>query len=191
MTALEAIQTRRSIRSFNDAPVDRTLIEQVLEAAVFAPSAKNSQPWRFTVVTGPKKDEMLAVIREGLAHREAEGQELGTIQWSLQCIEQAPVTVFAHNTDGIHPWKARKEHESWWDCATVQSVGAAIENLLLAATELGLGSLWVADVWDAYPELNEWLGTDHQLVSAILLGWTDQTPPVPPRKPMDAVVRWL
>jgi len=73
----------------------------------------------------------------------------------------------------------------------VQSVGAAIENLLLAATELGLGSLWVADVWDAYPELNEWLGTDHQLVSAILLGWTDQTPPVPPRKPMDEVVRWL
>jgi len=71
MTALETIQTRRSIRSFNDAPVDRTLIEQVLEAAVFAPSAKNSQPWRFTVVTGPKKDEMLAVIREGLAHREA------------------------------------------------------------------------------------------------------------------------
>ena len=191
MTALEAIQTRRSIRSYNDTPVDRHLIEQVLQAATLAPSAKNSQPWRFTVVMGSKKDEMLAVIREGLAHREAEGQELGTIQWSLRCIEQAPVTVFVHNTDGIHPWKARKEHESWWDLATVQSVGAAIENLLLAATELGLGSLWVADVWEAYPELNKWLETDQQLVSAILLGWADQAPPVPPRKPMEEVVRWL
>jgi len=191
MTALEAIQTRRSIRSYNDTPVDRHLIEQVLQAATLAPSAKNSKPWRFTVVMGSKKDEMLAVIREGLAHREAEGQELGTIQWSLRCIEQAPVTVFVHNTDGIHPWKARKEHESWWDLATVQSVGAAIENLLLAATELGLGSLWVADVWEAYPELNKWLETDQQLVSAILLGWADQAPPVPPRKPMEEVVRWL
>ncbi len=100
MTALEAIQTRRSIRSFNDTPVGRHLIEQVLQAALPAPSAKNSQPWRFTVVTEPKRDEMLAVIREGLSHREAEGQELGTIQWSLRCIEQAPVTVFVHNTDG-------------------------------------------------------------------------------------------
>lgn len=191
MTTLETIRTRRSIRSYNDTHVDRHLIEQVLQAATLAPSAKNSQPWRFTVVMGAKKDEMLSVIREGLAHREAEGQELGTIQWSLRCIEQAPVTVFVHNADGIHPWKARKEHESWWDLATVQSVGAAIENLLLAATELGLGSLWVADVWEAYSELNEWLETDQQLVSAILLGWADQAPAVPRRKPMSEVVRWL
>jgi len=92
------------------------------------------------------------------------------------------VTVIVHNTDGIHPWKARKEHESWWDIATVQSVGAAIENMLLAATELGLGSLWIADVWEAYPELNAWLETDHQLVSAVSFGYADVSPQVPPRK---------
>ncbi len=191
MNAMEVIRSRRSIRQFKSAPIERQTIQQLLEAAVLAPSAKNSQTWRFTVVMGSKKQEMLSVIRQGIANREAEGQEIGSVKWSLGCIEQAPVTVFVHNTDGIHPWKARKEHESWWDIATVQSVGAAIENLLLAATEMGLGSLWIADVWEAYPELNAWLETDHQLVSAVSLGFSDISPQVPPRKPMDEIVRWL
>jgi nitroreductase len=75
--------------------------------------------------------------------------------------------------------------------ATVQSVGAAIQNMLLAATELGLGSLWIADVWDAYPEINAWLGTDDQLVSAVSFGHPAVDPPVPARKPMEDVVRWI
>jgi nitroreductase len=190
VNTLEAIATRRSIRSFTDEPVDRATLDKILDAAVMAPSAKNSQTWRFTVVPQSKRSEMIEVIRKGMENREAEGVETGTAQWSVQVMEQAPVTVFVHNTDGIHPWKARKEHESWWDVATVQSVGAAIQNMLLAATELGLGSLWIADVWSAYAEVNAWLGTDDQLVSAVSFGHAAVSPPVPPRKSMEDVVSW-
>ena len=191
MNTLDAIRSRRSIRQFKSDPVDREMLEQLLEAATLGPSAKNSQTWKFTVITPSKKNEMLDVIRRGVANREAEGVDTGTIKWSLSCIEQAPVTIFVHNVDGIHPWKARKEHESWWDLATVQSVGAAIQNMLLCATELGLGSLWIADVWEAYPEINHWLETDDQLVSAVAFGYTDSQPKTPARKPMPDVVRWL
>jgi nitroreductase len=191
VNTLETIERRRSIRKFKQETIDRETIDRLLEAAVLAPSAKNSQPWRFTVIDEARRGEFLEVVRKGVANREAEGEEIGTIQWSIRCIEQAPVTILVHNVDGIHPWKAREEHESWWDVATVQSVGAAIQNMLLAATELGLGSLWIADVWEAYPEINAWLETDHQLVSAVSFGYTDATPPVPARKPMKDVVRWL
>jgi len=191
MIASEAIKTRRSIRKFKSDPIEREIVQQILESAVLAPSAKNSQPWRFTVVMESKKEEMLSVIRKGIANREAEGEDVGTIKWTIQVMQQAPVTIFVHNTEGIHPWKARKEHESWWDLATVQSVGAAIQNMLLASTELGLGSLWIADVWDAYPELNAWLEIDHQLVAAVSFGHSDESPPVPERKPMEDVVRWI
>ena len=191
MTASETIKTRRSIRKFKSDPVERETVQQLLEAAVLAPSAKNSQPWRFTAVMESKKEEMLSVIRKGISNRGAEGEDVGTIKWTIQVMQQAPVTILVHNTEGIHPWKARKEHESWWDLATVQSVGAAIQNMLLAATELGLGSLWIADVWDAYPELNAWLKTDHQLVAAVSFGHPDESPPVPTRKPMENVVRWI
>ena len=191
MTAWEAIERRRSIRRFKSDPVERGAIEKILEAAVLAPSAKNSQPWRFTVVPESKRDEMAGVLRQGIANREAEGEKVGTVRGTLQVMEQAPVTVFVHNADGIHPWKAREEHESWWDLATVQSVGAAIENMLLAATELGLGSLWIADVWEAYPEIGAWLETDDQLVAAVSFGYADVEPATPPRKSMEDVVRWL
>lgn len=191
MNTLEAISRRRSTREFTDRPIERQTVEKLLQAAVMAPSAKNSQPWRFTVIEGVRRGEFLEIIRKGVANREAEGEEIGTIQWSIRCIEQAPLTILVHNTDGIHPWKARKEHESWWDVATVQSVGAAIQNMLLAATELGLGSLWIADVWEAYSEINAWLEIDNQLVSAVSFGYTDITPPVPARKSPEDVVRWL
>jgi len=190
VNTLEAIRARRSIRAFKDESIERETIEKLLEAAVLAPSAKNSQPWRFTVITEDRRDEMLGVIRKGIANREEEGEEIGTVQWSIQVLEQAPVTVIVHNADGIHPWKAREEHGSWWDIATVQSVGAAIQNMLLAATDLGLGSLWIADVWEAYPEINAWLETDDQLVSAVSFGVPDADPAVPARKPMDEIVRW-
>jgi nitroreductase len=191
MNTLEAMRARRSIRTFRSDPVDRGTVSTLLDAAVLAPSAKNSQSWRFTVIAASKKDEFLGVLRQGMANREAEGGELGTIRWTIQAMEQAPLTILVHNAEGIHPWKARKEYESWWDLATVQSVGAAIQNMLLAATELGLGSLWIADVWDAYPEIAKWLGTDDQLVAAVSFGYTDASPSMPARKPMEEVVRWL
>ena len=191
MNTLEAIEARRSIRKFKSDPIERETIERLLEAAVLAPSAKNSQPWRFTVVWQEKRDELLDVLRAGVENRKAEGEDVGTVEWTLRAMQEAPLTILVHNADGIHPWKARKEHESWWDVATVQSVGAAIQNMLLAATELGLGSLWIADVWEAYPEISEWLGTDNQLVAAVSFGVPNVDPPTPERKPMEEVVRWL
>ena len=63
--------------------------------------------------------------------------------------------------------------------------------MLLCATKLGLGSLWIADVWEAYPEINHWLETDAQLVSVVAFGYPDSQLKTPARKPMTDVVRWL
>ena len=191
METLQAIRTRRSIRRFKNEPLDQNTIEKILEAAILAPSAKNSQPWRFTVVRGTQRDEMLRRVQRAIEQRVADGEDVGSSRSTLRVMQQAPVTILIHNAQGIHPWKARKEHESWWDVATVQSIGAAIENMLLAATQLGIGSLWIADIWEAYVEVNEWLETDDQLVAAVSLGWPDQEPRDPTRKPMEEVVRWM
>ncbi len=67
----ESMKNRRSIRKYQDAPVSRELLEEVLRAGNLAPSAKNRQPWRFVVATGRGKAEAVAAMRRGLA-REAE-----------------------------------------------------------------------------------------------------------------------
>ena len=76
----ESIENRRSIRKYQDAPVSRALLEQILRAGNLAPSAKNRQPWRFVVATGRGKAEAVAAMRRGLA-READTPLLpGTAQ---------------------------------------------------------------------------------------------------------------
>lgn len=60
----------------------------------------------------------------------------------------------------------------------------------LAATELGLGSLWICDIYFAYKELNDWLDTAGQLFAALTLGYADETPSARPRKSMDNIVQW-
>ena len=73
----------------------------------------------------------------------------------------------------------------------VQSIGAAIQNLLLAAQDLGLGTLWICDVFYAYDELCAWLGETHQMIAAVALGYPDEQPNPRPRKSVDEVTTWL
>ncbi|HEX2954467.1 MAG TPA: nitroreductase family protein, partial [Bacillota bacterium] len=73
----------------------------------------------------------------------------------------------------------------------VQSVGAAIQNMLLAATGLGVGSLWIADVYVAYDELCQWMGKTCQMVAAVSLGYPDEAPNARGRRNFDEVVEWM
>ena len=73
----------------------------------------------------------------------------------------------------------------------LQSIGACIQNMLLAAYELGLGSLWICDVFYAYEELSEWLGETGQMIAAVSLGYADEKPGPRPRKPISEVTRFM
>jgi nitroreductase len=77
------------------------------------------------------------------------------------------------------------------DVVDVQSIGAAIQNMLLAAQESGLGSLWMCDVFYAYKELCAWLGQSGEMIAAVALGYADESPAARPRKPIGEVVRWV
>jgi nitroreductase len=99
--------------------------------------------------------------------------------------------VFVFNPDGVRPWLAHSIGENFSDLVNVQSVGAAIQNMLLAAHDAGIGSLWICDVFFAYEPLCTWLGEDGQLVAAISFGLADESPDAGPRKQIDEVTRWM
>lgn len=74
----------------------------------------------------------------------------------------------------------------------LQSTGAAIQTMLLAAQDLGLGSLWICDVLYASTEILAWLGHPRDtLVAAVSLGYADEEPPARPRRPWQEVTEWL
>ncbi|MCB0063007.1 MAG: nitroreductase family protein [Caldilineaceae bacterium] len=143
------IQNRRSIRRYQDRPIDQALLEELLTAATWAPSAHNRQPWRFCVVTNPETKLRLSA-RMGEQWRQdltADQADPGFIERRV-AISHARITgaaalVFAHvsmEEMDHYPDAARAEAE--WLMA-VQSVALACQNLLLAAHHYGLGACWM------------------------------------------------
>jgi nitroreductase len=192
METLQAIAARRSIRKFTGQAVTRETVEAVLQAAIQAPSGKNRQPWRFVVVAGDeKRAQMIRVMRAGIEDTKARGMDTGTAIMTARVMEGAPVTVFVFNPGGQDPWTRHSAPQTFLEAVDTQSIGAAIQNMLLAAQDMGLGTLWMCDVWAAYEQLAGWLGESGQLVAGVAMGYPDEQPPARPRRPPAEVVRWF
>jgi nitroreductase len=77
MNTRKAIATRRSVRKFKPDPIPDEALTAILTAGIQAPSGKNRQPWRFVVVQGDKRSEMVCVMRQGIADAKARGENPG------------------------------------------------------------------------------------------------------------------
>lgn len=115
MNTLEAIRTRRSVRNFTATPIPKETIEELLRAAMSAPSAGNEQPWQFLVIDDRKLlDGITRVNPNAKMCREA----------------QAAILVCGDTS--------KEKYKDFW----VQDCAAAAQNILLAAHDQGLGSVW-------------------------------------------------
>jgi nitroreductase len=117
MDAYEAVLARRSIRAYQDKPVERAVLVRLLEAAMAAPTACNAQPWEFVVVD----------MEEGMA-------ELRRILPFGKYNAPAAIVVCGSEKKALNNCA-----EKYW----VQDCSAALENILVAATGMGLGSVWM------------------------------------------------
>ena len=195
---LRTLRTRRSIRVFKPEPVPRELIMEILDAARWAPSAHNAQPWRFVVITSDAvKRELAMKMAEAWRHDllsdgvpEQRIKEL--TEESVRRFTSAPVLVLVCLTmKDMHSYpderRRRAEH-----VMAVQSVAAAIQNMLLAAHALGLGACWFcAPLFcpDVVRKVLK-LPSDLEPQALITLGFPAEEPKPPPRKPLSEVVRW-
>lgn len=181
MDLYEAIRNRRSIRRYKTDSVPKDVLERILDMAVWAPSGMNRQNWYFVVMTGEKKDAMVdlasksydyiePVLKEVFAHAPP---VIEATRKFFHKLGGAPVLVFAYYS----PTKERHE-------TSVQTTAAAIQNLLLAAHAEGLGTCWMTGPVHVAEQINEALGIqDKVLVAVITLGYPDESPPAPKRRP--------
>ncbi len=145
----DVLFTRRSVRRYQPQPVPRPIIERILKAAIWAPSAHNRQPWRFAVLQNDEKKRALAqAMGARLRHDlQADGASPELIEKdvarSFARISGAPVLIVVCMTMvdmDAYPDAARQRNE--WIMAT-QSTAMAGQNLLLAARAEGLGACWM------------------------------------------------
>ncbi len=195
---LESLQSRRSIRRYRPDPVPPALIEQILTAATWAPSAHNRQPWRFAVVTqAPTKHKLAAAMGDKLrADLAADGLSPVLIEKdttrSYQRITSAPLLILLclTMTDmDSYPDEQRQQNE--WLMA-VQSTALAGQNLLLAAHDLGLGACWMCAPLFSPDIVCQVLSlpADWQPQAVITVGYPAETRQKT-RKPLDSCVLFV
>lgn len=197
-TTEDVIKRRRSIRNFSNRSIKDEYIERIVTSGMYAPSPKNRQPWEFIIVSENKKKEMIDVIREGIK-REENGlgimrkyaSSLQGAYNSLQIMYQAPINIFILNTASYSENSDYDKGDYLFQLSNIQSIGACIQNMVLTATQLGIGSLWICDIYFAYEDIRNWLKTDHQLVAALSLGYALRNPEYRDMKNYDDVVKWL
>lgn len=194
---INAIYDRRSIRKYTKKDVPREIVEQILQAGMLAPSPKNRQPWKFIVVSGSSKKSMLFFMKKGLLREKTHNallpnsiHHLKAAEYTLEIMAQAPVSIFVVNPFGIKLSSILTPEERIYEICNVQSIGAALQNMTLTATELGLGSLWICDIFFAHQELSKWLGVNGELIAAMTFGYANEHPNKRPRNDMSSIVEW-
>lgn len=185
----DPIFKRRSIRRFSKRSVPLGLIDAMINAAMQAPSAKNRQPWRFIVFGGEHKSEFERCMERGLIREEngapllpKSGFGIPDAWNTLHIIKEAPLFIAVVNTNGKSPFVPVDSDDRVTEICDTLSIGAAVQNMLLTAENLGLGALWIANTCFAYPELMDFLKTDGQLVCAVAAGYAAEAPFPRPRK---------
>lgn len=191
------IEKRRSIRKYTDTPVSKEQIEQIVKAATLAPSAKNRQPWKYLVYTKESKRQLLDVMEAGLKKEQQDHELLPKSAFglpdafhTLQIMWEAPVVIIVMNTNGRSPYEAVDADQRVAEICDSLSIGAAIENMILKATELGLGTLWIANTCFAYDEMVAFIQSPGQLIGAVTVGYAAEDPAPRPRKAMDEVLEY-
>ncbi len=162
-----------------------------------SPSAKNRQPWQYIVLGGQSKSEFLECMWKGILREENEQAMLPNSKNGLsdakntwKIMVEAPILIIVLSTNGKNPFNELDADSRFVEMCDTLSIGASIENMLLKATEIGLGTLWIANTCYAYKELTEYLETTGQLVGAIALGYAAETPAQRPRKKMEDIVEY-
>ncbi len=185
---LDILRERRSVRKYQAQTVPDELIREVLAAAGWAPSAHNAQPWRFIVLVDPQVKRRLAeaMAKAWAADLAKDGVsvEPETFKLRVERFASAPALVLAClSMEGMAKFPDDERQRCERDLA-VQSLAAALQNLLLAAHSLGLGACWFCAPAFCKETVRETLGIPAEVEpqTLIAVGYPAEEPPAPSRK---------
>jgi nitroreductase len=164
-TVFEAIQTRRSIRKYENRQVPRDLVTKVIDAGRFAPNAGNLQNWKFILVEKP--------------HLRNEIADASSQQW---WIASAPhiIVLIGEPDKGKRFYGERGER-----LYTVQNTAAAATSMILAAHSIGLGTCWVGAFDEQRIAKLLYVPEENRVQAIITLGYPDEHPPEPSKYPIE------
>lgn len=189
MDCLEAIRGRRSCRNFKSTPVERIKVEAVLEAAIYAPSPANKQPWEFIVASNPRFNAALKETSDATKAKLAERSGWGWLPgFSLDFLLQAPTLIVVVGDP------SRNGAEQFLDDPSpgyLEACSAAVQNMLLAAHAQGLATLWFSLYEKSDVRKIFGVAADKDPVGIICVGYPERVGAAPPRKSVADKARFI
>jgi len=192
----DALKGRRSISKYLQKSIPNVVLRRVLDAARWAPSAHNAQPWRFIVIHDLTVKRKLAEAMAGEWNKDLLKNEVPSderehlIKASVETFTSPPALIVACLTMedmDKYPDKRRRKAEYLMG---VQSVAAAIQNILLAAYAEGLGTCWFCAPLFCQETVKEVLRLPKNVEpqALITIGYSAERPKAPPRKPLKSIL---
>ena len=173
MDAIEAIRERRTALKFSDEPVARGVIENLIEAATWAPNHKHTEPWRFQVFSGAARQSLVDRLRAA----DPQGKD-PTVK-----LTRAPVCIVVAQPHAEDPVQ---------DLEDYAAASCAVQNLMLAAHARGLATRWSTGALADSPAAKQVLGLapDDRIVAFVNLGRPAEDAPHPPAERKQPIVEW-
>ena len=221
MDIIEAIYKRKSIRGFKSDPVSKDILAKILDAACRAPSAMNTQPWEFIVLTGDVLDRVRVGIVDKLNRNEPMRPDHHVVSWSNESIYRERQVDLAKKLFQLMDIRREdKEKRAAWlergfrffdapvgililtdrslsDAGPLLDLGAAMQTLCLAALNFGLGTC-IEDQGGLYPEVLREIAQipdNKRIIISIAIGYPDGDFPanavVSSRESLDKNTRWI
>lgn len=193
---LKTIHNRHSIRRFLHKEIPKDHIHTILDAANQAPSAHNQQSWKFIIVEGNRKQGLADLVSE--ASKSFERPSNSLLRMAGRSIQSAPTVIAIANTGelvehGSELFKVNSpEGIDFFRTMEIQSSAAAVENMLLAATSLGLGTVWLGILFLIKDQVLQFLNEPAgEFMAVVPVGYPARTTKGPRKKPLDNVVKAL
>ncbi len=196
LITLQNIEQRRSIRSFTDQPIPEESLKSILRAANHAPSAHNQQSWRFLVIRGRRKKELAALVNAKAGDFPKAASVL--LRLAARSINSGPVVVVVANTGelirhGTELFQIENQQaREFFKTMEIQSSAAAIQNMLIAATSLGLATVWLGVLFLIKNQVLRLLGEQEgEFMAVIPIGYAGKLGKSPKKISCEMTVKWL
>ncbi|NMC77603.1 MAG: nitroreductase family protein [Candidatus Methanofastidiosa archaeon] len=197
---LDVFKERKTIRKFKDTKIEREKVLSLIEAAIQAPSAHNFQPWEFILIDEKETKEILSskmaetwiknLKKDGKPNSEIEAR----VKLSKERINNAPFIIIpCFDTSKVEKYGDSRNNAEF--IMGIQSVALASENILLKATELGYGVLWLCAPLFCPDEVRSVLEIPENIFpqEILIVGVPDEDPEKPKRRNIDKLIhfnRW-
>jgi len=198
MEILELIKKRKSIRKYQNKLINKKIIKRIIDAGVWGPSVPSFlgiQPWELVVI---KNKSIIKNISE-IIIKKSKYSKTGVnilVRSSANVIRNAPLLILIYNSGELKSMKLKyKEVYSNFktiiEVAELSAIAATIQNMILVAESMGVGTCWLDTPIFCKDEIKSYLGINNELMAILTVGYPDEQGRRSPRKPILEMVKYL